>query len=125
MRDGADMTDHQGNRRSSILVPGILGALGAFLIVIADVVYNVFDGDRLGRTLYISTYFGIFLFPLWWGGIWVMHEGLRPAGRIWSFYPCLMFAVFVSTINVSQPCVCGSRSRSSGAEPCSRGEWRC
>jgi hypothetical protein len=87
--------------RASLLICGVLGTLGALLILIADIVYNLFDGDQLGTGLYISTYFGIFLFPLWWAGIWVLYRGLRPAGLIWSLCPCLLFAFLVSTVNVS------------------------
>lgn len=92
----------QRYRRSEppILAPGILGATGAFLILVADIIYNLFNGDQPGLGLVISTYFGVFLFPLWWGGIWVIYQGLKPAGTAWSLYPCLLFAFLVSTINV-------------------------
>ena len=97
------MTELSNRRRERrrLLICGALGALGALLILIADIVYNLFGGDQLGTGLYITTYFGIFLFPLWWAGIWVLYRGLRPAGQIWSLYPCLLFAFLVSTINVS------------------------
>jgi hypothetical protein len=90
-----------GNPHTRVLISGFLGALGALLIVIADVVYNLLGGDHLGQALYVSTYFGVFLFPLWWGGIWVMYLGLKPAGTVWSLYPCLLFAAFVTTLNAS------------------------
>ena len=93
-------SDHPPGR-TPLLVCGVLGTLGALLILIADIVYNLFGGDRLGTGLYISTWFGIFLFPLWWAGIWVLYRGLRPAGLFWSLYPCLLFAFLVSTVNVS------------------------
>ena len=93
-------SDHRP-ARIPLLVCGALGTLGALLILIADIVYNLFGGDRLGTGLYISTWFGIFLFPLWWAGIWVLYRGLRPAGLLWSLYPCLLFAFMVSTVNVS------------------------
>ena len=51
-------SDHRPGR-PSLLVCGVLGTLGALLILIADIVYNLFGGDRLGKGLYISTYFGI------------------------------------------------------------------
>jgi hypothetical protein len=91
----------EGPGRAALLVCGTLGTLGALLILIADIVYNRFDGDQLGKGLYISTYFGVFLFPLWWAGIWVLYRGLRPAGLFWSLFPCLLFAFLVSTVNVS------------------------
>ncbi len=94
-----DSCPHPDRRR--LLICGALGTLGALLILIADIVYNLFGGDQLGRGLYITTYFGIFLFPLWWAGIWVLYRGLRPAGPLWSLYPCLLFAFLVSTVNVS------------------------
>jgi hypothetical protein len=78
-----------------------VGTLGALLILGADLVYNLFGGDRLGMGLYVTTYFGVFLFPLWWAGIWVLYQGLRPAGVFWSLCPCLLFAFLVSTVNVS------------------------
>jgi hypothetical protein len=87
--------------RAPLLICGVLGTLGALLILIADIVYNRFGGDRPGMGLYISTWFGIFLFPLWWAGIWVLYRGLRPAGLFWSLSPCLLFAFLVSTVNVS------------------------
>ena len=93
-------SDHRPGR-APLLVCGVLGTLGALLILIADIVYNLFGGDRLGTGLYISSYFGIFLFPLWWAGIWVLYRGLRPAGLFWSLFPCLLFAFLVSTVNVS------------------------
>lgn len=83
-----------------ILVPGIIGATGAFLIVIADITYNLLNGDQTGPALIVSTYFGVFLFPLWWGGIWVIYQGLKPAGLPWSLYPCLCLAILVSTTTV-------------------------
>jgi len=86
---------------ASLLVCGVLGTLGALLILIADIVYNLLGGDRLGTGLYLSTWFGIFLFPLWWAGIWVLYRGLRPAGLFWSLLPCLLFAYLVSTVNVA------------------------
>jgi len=92
--------DHRPGR-APLLICGILGTLGALLILIADIVYNRCGGDRLGTGLYISSYFGIFLFPLWWAGIWVLYRGLRPAGLFWSLFPCLLFAFLVSTVNVS------------------------
>ena len=84
-----------------ILIAGVLGTVGALLIVVADLVYNLWGGDRLGPGLYVTTYFGVFLFPLWWGGIWVLYRGLRPAGVFWSLCPCLLFAFMVSTVNVA------------------------
>jgi hypothetical protein len=87
--------------RAPLLVCGVLGTLGALLILIADIVYNLFGGDRLGTGLFVSTWFGVFLFPLWWAGIWVLYRGLRPAGLFWSLFPCLLFAFLVSTVNVS------------------------
>jgi hypothetical protein len=93
------MTPNYGRR---ILVRGTAGAVGAMAIVVADVLYNVFDGSHLGNNLYWTTYLGVFLFPLWWGGLWVVYQGLRPAGRIWSLYPCLLLAAILCTINVSQ-----------------------
>lgn len=84
-----------------ILIAGVLGTAGALLILMADIVYNLWGGDRLGPGLYLTTYFGIFLFPLWWAGIWVLYQGLRPAGVLWSFCPCILFAFLVSTVNVS------------------------
>jgi len=93
-------SDHPPGR-ASLLICGVLGTLGALLILIADIVYNLFGGDQLGTGLYIATYFGIFLFPLWWAGIWVLYRGLRPAGLFWSLFPCLLFAFLVSTVNVS------------------------
>jgi hypothetical protein len=87
--------------RRALLAAGALGTLGALLIVIADVVYHHFGGDRLGPGLYVTSYFGIFLFPLWWAGIWVLYQGLRPAGIFWSVLPCLLFAFLVSTVNVA------------------------
>jgi hypothetical protein len=92
---------NSGPERSAVLAAGGLGTLGALLILIADVVYHHFDGDRLGPALYVTSYFGIFLFPLWWAGIWVLYQGLRPAGIAWSLLPCLLFAFLVSTVNVS------------------------
>jgi hypothetical protein len=89
------------SRRGALLVFGVLGTVGALLILIADVVYHRFGGDELGPALYITSYFGIFLFPLWWAGIWVLYQGLRPAGISWSLLPCLLFAFLVSTVNVA------------------------
>ena len=91
---------HSQKSSPPIFALGILGAAGALLIVIADIAYNVFGGDQIGRSLYVSTYFGVFFFPLWWAGIYVLYQGLKPAGRLWSLYPCLCFAVLVSTVNV-------------------------
>lgn len=84
-----------------VLLAGALGTAGALLILAADLVYNLWGGDRLGPGLYVATYFGVFLFPLWWAGIWVLYQGLRPAGVFWSLCPCLLFAFLVSTVNVS------------------------
>jgi hypothetical protein len=92
--------DHRPDR-APLLICGVLGTLGALLILTADIVYNRLGGDRPGMGLYISTWFGIFLFPLWWAGIWVLYRGLRPAGLFWSLFPCLLFAFLVSTVNVS------------------------
>jgi hypothetical protein len=97
----ADTESHSLPGRTPLLVCGILGTLGALLILIADIVYNRCGGDRLGTGLYISTWFGIFFFPLWWAGIWVLYRGLRPAGLFWSLCPCLLFAFLVSTVDVS------------------------
>jgi|GEM_PF-6528610 len=94
------MTERKLNKKITILLPGVIGATGALLILIADIAYNLFNGSHLGSSLYISTYFGIFLFPLWWGGIWVIYKGLKPAGLLWSLFPCLLFAFTVSTVNV-------------------------
>jgi hypothetical protein len=94
------MLDEKRYENSSVLVPGVLGTIGALLILAADIVYNIYGGKEVGKGLYISTYFGVFLFPLWWEGIFVIYQGLKPAGRMWSLYPCLIFAFLVSTVNV-------------------------
>lgn len=87
-------------KRTTIVLAGITGSLGAFLILIADIVYNLFQGNRLGPGLYITTYFGVFLFPLYWAGIWMIYQGLKPAGLFWSFVPCILLAFDQSTLNV-------------------------
>lgn len=85
--------------KKNILINGILGSLGAFLIVLVDITYNVFHGNEVGNNLYF-TFLGLFLFPLWWAGIWVVYQGLKPAGVFWSLIPCLIFAYYTSTVNV-------------------------
>ncbi|MDP4147193.1 MAG: hypothetical protein Q8936_22410 [Bacillota bacterium] len=82
-----------------VLLPGIVGSLGALIIVIVDIIYNLFNGNHLGTNLYI-TFLGLFIFPLWWGGIWVIYQGLKPAGVLWSLIPCIIFVFYTSTINV-------------------------
>jgi len=94
------MLNEKRNENLFVLVPGVLGTTGALLVLAADIVYNIYGGKEVGKGLYLSTYFGVFLFPLWWGGIFVIYQGLKPAGRMWSLYPCLIFAFLVSTINV-------------------------
>ncbi|MBN1532945.1 MAG: hypothetical protein JXA20_09805 [Spirochaetes bacterium] len=92
--DGCDAT-------TRIRILGGLGILGALLILASDLMYNLGGGDRFGVNLYFTTYLGVFSFPLWWGGIWVIYRGLRQAGPVWSFLPCVLFAYLVSTVNVS------------------------
>lgn len=86
--------------KNTVLLSGIVGSIGALMILIADIVYNLFDGGSLGAGLYITTYFGVFCFALWWAGIWVIYKGLKPAGFFWSLPPCLLLAFSQSTINV-------------------------
>lgn len=81
-----------------VLLPGIIGSIGAFIILIIDIIYYLFNGNHLGISLYI-TFLGLFIFPLWWGGIWVIYQGLKPAGILWSLIPCIIFAFYTSTIN--------------------------
>lgn len=66
--NGVNMCKNKPSPEMTILLPGIIGSVGAFMILIADIVYNLFDGSRLGPGLYITTYFGVFCFSLWWGG---------------------------------------------------------
>lgn len=80
---------------------GILGCVGAFLILLSDLTYNLLGGNRFGYLLYLPTYLGIFCFPLWWGGIWVIYQGLKPAGLMWSLVPCVLFGYLVSTVNTA------------------------
>lgn len=87
------------NLNKKILLLGVIGSTGAFLTLVVDIIYNLFNGNHLGLNLYI-TFLGLFLFPLWWGGIWVIYQGLKPAGILWSFIPCVIFASYTSTINV-------------------------
>jgi hypothetical protein len=52
------MLDEKRYENSSVLVPGVLGTIGALLILAADIVYNIYGGKEVGKGLYISTYFG-------------------------------------------------------------------
>jgi len=82
-------------------ISGVIGIVGALLILISDVMYNAFGGDVFGNLLYLPTYIGVFCFPFWWGGIWVIYQGMKPAGFVWSFIPCLLFGYLVSTVNTA------------------------
>lgn len=82
-----------------IKVYGVIGIIGVCFTIIADIAYNEFQGNELGGALYIS-FLMLFSFPLWWGGIWVIYQGLKPTGPMWSLIPCLVFAFYMSTVNV-------------------------
>jgi hypothetical protein len=87
--------------KKMVPVFGIIGGIGAFLILVSDLIYNLFGGNVFGNLLFLPTYLGVFCFPFWWGGIWVIYQGMKPAGFIWSFIPCLLFGYLVSTVNTA------------------------
>ena len=95
-----DSDPHPDRRR--LLICGVLGTLGALLILIADIVYNLFGGDQLGTgTLHHHLLRDIPRSLSGGQGSGCSIAGLRPAGPLWSLYPCLLFAFLVSTVNVS------------------------
>lgn len=97
------------NQQTTLRVAGIVGVVGTFLIWIADLaagIQGMFGVDfwagligRSGLRLGVAAYFGIFFFPFWLGGLWVLYQGLKPAGKWWSLVPVALLAYFLNTIN--------------------------
>jgi len=72
------MEEYNNTTKTRIKTCGGLGILGALLIVIADLMYNMERADGYELYIYLPTLIGIFCFPFWWGGIWVIYQGLNP-----------------------------------------------